>query len=332
MTPILLFVLTSGLSACAVGAALVYARQRLLDLPNQRSSHERPTPRGGGIGLVAALVATAGAAAWMDGAVRALPILAALVVVAALGWWDDHRPLSARFRLAIQALAAAVVIAALPLPGEVVAFGWLLPVGGAVGWVVALAAAVWIINLTNFMDGIDGIAGTQGFVAGLAYWVVLGGWSGSLAVACAGSCLGFLAWNWPPARIFLGDVGSTTLGLVFVVMMLACLQGGLPVEAVLLPIAPFFADATATLLRRAWNREHLATAHRSHLYQRLAARLGSHRVVTCLYAGLAVAGGVGAIGIARGWWPGFAASACWLLTFTACAVAARSGPGARVAR
>ena len=302
VTPDLLIVMlvSSLVSAVATRGVLQYAKSRLLDHPNERSSHATPTPRGGGLGLVigwaaGSAVAIAGGGGW-PGAL----VAAAVGAMSALGWADDHWHLSARIRLAIQLALVVVLVLAIGIPDHVVLAGLSLP--GPV-WVllpIATFGLAWLVNLTNFMDGIDGIAGAQGVVGCICLAVILQAtgipaWNPLMLLAGAGACCGFLVWNWPPARIFMGDVGSTSLGFLFASGVMAGAAAGVDLLILLLPLGPFVLDATCTLFRRAWRRERLSEAHRSHLYQRLARQWGSHRPVTVLYALLAVGGGGGAI-------------------------------------
>ncbi len=329
-----IFVVSTVLSAGAVAVVRLYARRALIDVPNERSSHVHPTPRGGGIGVVAALLA----AAAMLGDRPPLAVLGALAALCVLGAWDDHRPLSARSRLVVQALAVAASLSVMPPPDDLRLFAWQFPVPPWAFWAGSGLACMWMINLTNFMDGIDGIAGTQLLVGALAAWtlfVVVGasGWPPQLALATAGAALGFLGWNWPKARIFLGDSGSTVLGLAAWLLVWALVRVDVPLEVALLPFAPFVADGTATLLRRAMRREHLASPHRSHLYQRLAVAWGSHARVAALYGGLAIAGAVGShLALAR-LAPSWLLVAAWSASFTALVVyASRRSPAVRVER
>jgi UDP-N-acetylmuramyl pentapeptide phosphotransferase/UDP-N-acetylglucosamine-1-phosphate transferase len=219
---------------------------------------------------------------------------AAAAVVAAVSWWDDLRGLTFRIRLAVHAAAAAAVV--LVSPVQALDVPWLGAVdAGPAGTALAF---VWIVGLTNaynFMDGIDGIAGGQGVVAGVAL-AVAGAWAGlaelgGLAAASAAACAGFVLHNWPPARIFMGDVGSAFLGFSFAA--LACL-GAADRPAVLsvavLALWPFVFDTAFTFLRRLRRRENVFEAHRSHLYQRLVICGWSHALVSSLYVVLAAVG------------------------------------------
>jgi Fuc2NAc and GlcNAc transferase len=263
-------------------------REHWLDVPNERSSHSEATPRGGGVAVVVA--ASLGfLALWMLGAINgrlAAALLAGGGVVAAVGFRDDRRPVSAGVRLAVHLGAATFAVAAL---GGVppVRIGERLLDLGAVGHVLGVIAIAWTLNLFNFMDGIDGIAASQAvFVAvGAAVVAVAAGTAGAnLVPPCAviaAAAAGFLVWNWPPARIFMGDAGSGYLG--YVIAVLALFQVHRNAEALFIWLilgAAFFVDATVTLLARLLRGERIHEPHRTHAYQRLSRRWGSHRKVT----------------------------------------------------
>jgi UDP-N-acetylmuramyl pentapeptide phosphotransferase/UDP-N-acetylglucosamine-1-phosphate transferase len=276
---------------CAVGSALFtalavdYGRRRgLIDLPGQRRSHTAPTPRGGGVGIVASVGVVLAALA-VRGQLPLLPALGlagALLLVAAVGWWDDHHPLPPRLRLVVHAAAAAGFLLCLPME---------LPVLPALAlFAVLVFALVAAINVCNFMDGINGIAASQAglIAAGLAIAFVDAGspgW-GLLAAALAAACAGFLPFNLPRARIFLGDVGSGALGLlVGVLLLVAWLRGALPLPALLLLPSAFALDAGLTLLGRMRAGKRWTRPHREHLYQWLVRSGASHLAVTAAYAG-----------------------------------------------
>jgi UDP-N-acetylmuramyl pentapeptide phosphotransferase/UDP-N-acetylglucosamine-1-phosphate transferase len=271
-------------------------QRRIVDVPNERSSHTTPTPRGGGLMIVAGTLAglaftLSRGAEWPVRQITAF--FAAAILVAAVSWLDDLRSLSNRVRIVAHFSAAAIVMFGtgrlLELPGPE------LP-----SLVSALVTLIWIAGLTNaynFMDGIDGIAATQGVIAGLA-WIVLAAGSpttATLALLLAVSSFGFLLHNWPPARIFMGDVGSAFLGFAFAAIPLMPGGRGDLVTAALV-VWPFVFDTAFTFLRRLRRREAVFSAHRSHLYQRLVIAGMSHRSVTLLYGALA------AIGCALAWW------------------------------
>jgi Fuc2NAc and GlcNAc transferase len=266
----------------------------LLDVPNQRSSHERPTPRGGGLAVVIATAAGIVALAFLQRIDVPLALaLAGGLVVAGVGMLDDHRPLPARVRLVAHLAAAGWALYWLGgLPPLLI--NTHLAVPGALGYVLGALGIVWAINLFNFMDGIDGIAASEAIfiaLAAAALGAFLGVRSGvsiaALVFACA--CAGFLWWNWPPARIFLGDVGSGFLGFVIVVLAVAATRDNPVALWVWLMLGgAFFVDATVTLVRRTARGEAVHEAHRSHAYQALARRFLSHRAVTLAVAAVNV--------------------------------------------
>jgi Fuc2NAc and GlcNAc transferase len=273
----------AALSAALCAAAIGYARRRgLLDLPGRRRSHAVPTPRGGGIGIVVAMLAFALAPAAVGGDAMAATLAAALAAVAAVGWWDDHRPLSARLRLAVHlGAASAVAIGVLGAPSGPVA---------AMALALAVLAIAWSINLHNFIDGINGLLGLQA----LAVLAILAGLAaragqGELALWCAvgaAACAGFLPFNLPRARIFLGDVGSGALGLLLgALALLAWRRGLLDAGALLMLLSACAVDATATLLSRMARGRRWWRPHREHLYQWLVRGGASHARVALLYLG-----------------------------------------------
>lgn len=282
-----------AIAAFAVTALLAGLVRRLalawgvLDIPNDRSSHQRVTPRGGGIAIVATF--TLGMLVLALGGRLSHELLWALLPgglgVAVVGFLDDRGRVSAGMRLAVHVLAAVWAVSWLGgLPsvrlGDHVTY--LRPVTGAV---LAVLGIGWTLNLFNFMDGIDGIASAEALcVAGAG--AVLAAAAGNSGVAAAAgvlafSCAGFLGWNWSPARIFLGDVGSGYLGYVIAVLALAdSAHRPAAVWVWLILGGVFFVDASVTLVRRALRGERLHEAHRQHAYQRAALRWGSHAKVT----------------------------------------------------
>ena len=261
--------------------------QQLLDIPNARSSHVVATPRAGGLAIVLVTLAgllLAGVAEW----IRWAPIIGFAgsgMLVAAIGFLDDRRHVPRRWRLLAHGLAAVWVttwcggVPAVTVSGIPFDFGW-------VGLPLGTIYVMWLINLTNFMDGIDGITGIEVTTVcfGGAWLIVLLGMGASLwlpPVLLAAATIGFLIWNWPPAKIFLGDSGSGFLGLML---------GGLALHAgqvspllfwcwnILLGV--FVVDATMTLVRRTLRMDPIHEAHRTHAYQHAARRWRGHRPVT----------------------------------------------------
>ncbi len=264
-------------------------RRGLIDQPGERSSHQVPTPTGGGAGFVAALLMGL-LVLWVQSSETAvLAVTGCLLVMAALGWWDDHRPLSARLRFTVQVLVCLIALAVIGGVGDV------LPsfVGDQWLWCVfALVTMVWLVNLTNFMDGTDGLTGTQLVITLLLLAGMLfarGGWVPA-SVAWLGAAVigGFLPWNLPlpKARVFMGDVGSATGGLLLAVLCLWATHYNISVQVLFIAFAVFVVDATATLLRRMVNGEQWYNAHRQHAYQRLVRATGSHARVLLIYTGL----------------------------------------------
>ncbi len=265
----------------------IAAGSGVLDVPNARSSHGVPTPRGGGMAIV--LVTTVGLLVLtIRGAVE-LNLLYALcgggLAVALVGLADDRRSLSAATRLTVHFAAALWALAwlgglpTLQVGSHLVSLGW-------AGYVLGALGIVWAVNLFNFMDGIDGIAGTEAIFVALCGAMLNLAMGGNAGVGLAGlllaaACGGFLLWNWPPARIFLGDVGSGYLGYVIVVLAVAATRDSpIALWVWLILGGAFFVDATITLLRRILRNERVHEAHRSHAYQWLARRWGSHGKVT----------------------------------------------------
>ena len=277
-------------------------RRRVIDHPNERSLHEQPTPRGGGIGIVAPTVLVlAGASLWMPEVSKPALLFAVLsLCVAVVGLVDDIRGLSAVVRLVFQLAVGAVLVhflngwMSLDLPG--------LQRAGlqAFAMPIAVLFVVWLTNAYNFMDGIDGIAALQAIAAGIG-WVGAGHYLGDSLLATAGAVvaganLGFLVFNWSPASIFMGDVGAPFLGFLFAgLTAYASTQSAAAAAAGLYFVWPFLFDSVVTLIRRVTRRENLLRAHRSHLYQRLVLAGWSHRDTSLLYGALA------ALGVAAGW-------------------------------
>lgn len=285
-----IWVIAIAVAIVAVAVTGWVRRQALarhwLDLPTARSSHHSPTPRGGGLAIVIATTAGFAALRIVDAMEPRLlvALLGGGLAVAWIGFRDDRKPVRPAFRLTVHLAAAAWALAWLggvpPLQ-----FGERVVDFGVAGYALGVLAIGWVVNLFNFMDGVDGLAASEAAFMGLA-GALLSGYSGALDTAAAGvvfaaGCLGFLAWNWPPARIFMGDVGSGFLGYVLAVLALAAMwHSPVALFAWLVLGAVFFVDATVTLVRRLLRGERVHEAHRSHAYQWLSRRWGSHRSVT----------------------------------------------------
>ncbi|MBK8006560.1 MAG: glycosyltransferase family 4 protein [Gemmatimonadetes bacterium] len=284
-----------------------------LDHPGHRSLHDRPTPRTGGLAVLAAIGAGLLGSGWarpLSGA--GVGVLAGLVAVAAVSLADDRAGVRAGYRFLVHLLAAGLAVGSAPDSGgrrARAARGY-----GDSGGVLGL---VWMINLYNFMDGMDGFAGGMSLAGfgGLALLALPWGptWYPLACAVVAAAALGFLGWNFPPARIFLGDVGSAPLGyLAGVGILTGAGLGAFPLPCGLLVFLPFIADASFTLARRIVAGERFWEPHRTHLYQRLVLAGWSHRrVVLWEYLLMALTGGTGLLVAPRGAQVAWVALGAW---------------------
>jgi UDP-N-acetylmuramyl pentapeptide phosphotransferase/UDP-N-acetylglucosamine-1-phosphate transferase len=274
-------------------------RRKILDVPNERSSHTVPTPRGGGLVIILVCLLFYSIYATFIAGDFSFGYFAGAVLIAVVSWFDDLKSVSPALRFLVHAVGAALAISALgywqkiyfPFAGEIDF--------GSFGIIITFFWIIWLTNAYNFMDGIDGIAGTQGLTAGIGW--LLAGFHFNLDVTSflggvlAFSNLGFLMHNWQPARIFMGDVGSAFLGYTFAVLPLVAaseMQGSqssalLPAASVFL-VWMFVFDTLYTFFRRLLRGEKFWLAHRSHLYQRLVISGYRHGFVTLLYGVLSV--------------------------------------------
>jgi len=264
---LLLAIAAAALSWSLIGIfTLVMTASRRLEPPNARSMHSVPVPAGAGIAMVGTTLALW---TWWHGRVDGahLVLLTSFAGLGALSWIDDRRQLPAVIRLSAQALVVALCLAALPSDARVMEVGPLILERILLG-----LAWLWFINLFNFMDGIDGLAGSETIAVALGYLALLT-YAGladpfwRLALVIAASAAGYLFWNWHPARVFMGDAGSIPLGFLLGWLMLDLALRGQWAAGLILPLY-FVADATFTLLARAYRGEKLWQAHRQHFYQR----------------------------------------------------------------
>ncbi|MEE9356186.1 MAG: glycosyltransferase family 4 protein [Methylococcaceae bacterium] len=262
-----------------------------MDIPNDRSSHTVPTPSGGGLAIVGSFyigMFWLGLTGTIQQSVLAA-IIPATLVVAVIGQWDDIRPIPARWRMAVHMAATIWVlfciggITSIQFGSNIIHLGWF-------GWMFAGVLLVWHLNLFNFMDGIDGLAGMQVvyicFSATLItfFFSFQTGVSGQqnvewLTITLGLATIGFLYWNWPPAKIFMGDVGSGFLGLaVGIVLLVSVRSNQLNLGVWLILLAAFLIDASYTLLRRMLTGKKWYQAHCTHAYQQAAKKFGHLRV------------------------------------------------------
>ena len=287
-------------AATALTSVLLYSLLRsgvawrlAVDEPNLRSLHVTPIPRCGGWGLLPPVLLEC----LLLGR-SYLPLLAALLLLAAVCWWDDRYLLSARVRLATQCLAAAIAIyCSMPMPPAIMIFCFVL--------------IVWGANLFNFMDGANGLSGAM-LLTGFASYAIAGyGIDSSIAsfsATLSGAALGFLFFNWGQAKLFLGDIGSVPAGFLMAVIGLYGWQQNIwPAWFPFLVFAPFFCDASLTLLRRMFKGEPVWQAHRQHFYQRLILSGYTHTQTGSLWLAMMIVSGALAIEIR-----GRTASAVWI--------------------
>jgi UDP-N-acetylmuramyl pentapeptide phosphotransferase/UDP-N-acetylglucosamine-1-phosphate transferase len=297
MSTQLILYLTLGcvvISAAATGLVLLWLRRRqIVDEPNHRSSHDRPVPRGGGLAIVPIVALCWIVMTALDAApLGTLVAVAVAIGLAVLSWRDDRGGLPVWLRLAAQ--IGGIVIAVFFLPGAGHVFQNLLP--PAVDYAVTALLWVWFVNLFNFMDGIDGITGSETVMIGLGVMLVavLAAENDSgaipLGASIAAAGLGFLAWNWQPAKLFLGDVGSIPLGFLLGWLLLGLAGAGHWAPAIILPLY-YLGDATLTLLYRILRGRRFWEAHREHFYQRAVQNGLSHAAVVLRI----VAGNIGLV-------------------------------------
>lgn len=263
-----------------------YALSRsLIDVPNARSSHTIPRPRGGGVAIVLSFV-IATVAMFVSGLMslnQVAPLLGAGILVAMLGFLDDHGHIAARWRLLGHFLAASWALYWIGGLAPISFFGLSIDFG-IVGYLGAAVFLVWMLNLYNFMDGIDGIASVEALAvcggAAFLYWFQ-GGGSAVGPILLSGAVLGFLCWNFPPAKIFMGDAGSGFLGIILGIFVLQAAWVSPDLFwAWLILLGVFIVDATTTLIRRLMRGEKVYEAHRSHAYQFASRRYQQHLPVT----------------------------------------------------
>lgn len=315
MAPLLAAALTAAITTALLAVLVPVLRRRgVIDVPGDRSSHDVPTPRGGGAAIavgVAIGYAAAGGGFWAA--------LALGLAAGAVGLVDDVRSLSATTRLAAQALIVVVSVPFLIAAMDSAA-GWVVAFG-----VVVAVGAVGFINAFNFMDGINGISASQLLVAGAAWWIA-GAVEASDALEAAGAvtvaaAIAFAPWNFPRARVFLGDVGSYFAGAWLAGVSVMATVAGVPLEATAAPLLLYVADTGFTLITRVRRGERWSAPHRDHVYQTLLRNGWSHVRTTATVTGFLVVSAAGGLLALTGSWTwrllGWAAVAAALTAYLA---------------
>lgn len=255
-------------------------KNNLIDTPNERSSHTTPTPRGGGLSIVITFLTAVTFIDFFTSDIT-IAIIGSGTVIAIIGFWDDHNHIAAKWRLLAHFAASFWILYWLGGIPKIQIFTYSID-AGIFGLILVAFLLVWLLNLFNFMDGIDGIAASEAiFIScGGAFFSWLNGLNGLLfiSLALASSTIGFLILNWPPAKIFLGDVGSGFLGLMLGIIAYANIIEDGVVWVWLILFAVFLVDSGITLIRRIINGDKWYNAHCSHAYQHAARRWGHKRV------------------------------------------------------
>lgn len=273
--------------------------KQLLDVPNERSSHTRPTPRGGGLIIFVSVLFFY--SLYLNIRTEEVPVyfVFGAFLIGLISWFDDLYEVHFGWRFLIQTIAASVTVWGLGYWDRLYIPLWGDQTLGLIGIPLTIFWIVWLTNAFNFMDGIDGIAGFQAVIAGFGWYVVCLLFdieiTGMLGIFTAVAGLAFLYYNWPPAKIFMGDVGSAFLGFTYAVIpLLAGRRAGAAEDIYLLPLIavllvwPFVFDTVFTFLKRLVRGERVWEAHRKHLYQSLIIVGWSHRAVTILYAAASI--------------------------------------------
>ena len=287
----LLWLILFAASAAGTWAFVHYAtRTELMDTPNHRSSHSTPTPRGGGIVIV--ILATSiwilAAALDMLSLKQGLALIIAGAIVAITGYMDDkgHVSKGTRFSAHILASISAVILLS-PLPSVAVSASYTLDLNHILTLPIVIIAIVWLTNLYNFMDGIDGIATSEALcvlmASGITLYLMGETDQAKLLALLFSIVLGFLIWNWSPAKLFMGDVGSTYLGMSFGILALITAEA-LSIWFWIIILATFIGDATWTLIARIFTGQNWREPHRLHAYQKVSPAQQQHKSATLLYS------------------------------------------------
>ncbi len=274
MTVTILLLLVGSFSLTALLTKLLHRHLSVMDVPNERSMHETPVPRGGGLAIMSVILA--GITYYVPNSYLIAPVAILMLV----SWLDDKYKLSAALRLLAHLTAA--FLGCLALGDSFMLFDGLLPF-----WADRLIMVIcwaWIINLYNFMDGIDGITATQTMAIAIGVGLFVSflhlplPYGIEIATIAFGACGGFLLYNWHPAKIFMGDVGSVPLGFLVGFFMFKLVSMGYPLPALLIPLY-YLTDSGITITRRALRGEKIWKPHREHFYQRATTSIGNPKPV-----------------------------------------------------
>ncbi len=298
----LILITTLYLSDLGIKRMILWATSKgILDVPGERSSHSIATPTGGGIvialvTIIVYLISSTILPSWFKFDIASF--LIASIVIALIGWMDDLYSVSALWRFSIQSVVAVFMIVTVGLYDEIGIYDYSISLSW-LGFPITFLWIVGLINAFNFMDGIDGNAGGISVVAGI-FWCLISIYQGELSLFVLSilvimSCFGFLMHNWHPAKIFMGDSGSTFLGFTFAVIPLFMYQSTgnikIPIVGVLI-VSPWIWDAIYTFLRRLFRKESVFTAHRTYMYQRLTTAGYSHSLGSAIYIALCMLTGM----------------------------------------
>lgn len=311
MAFLLLILFTFALSWLLVNRLCHLLQNHLVDIPNSRSSHTQPTPSAGGLGFATAFAIATPLLPILTPTLNPIPtpLWLALIPLALISLIDDYRDLSISLRFTVQLITALVVVyqcGPFPMP-------WLQqlgPYGNALAFGLTVIGFLSLVNFYNFMDGLDGIVG--GVTAIQLSFLALWHHQPQLWLAVA-SLLGFLYWNWAPARIFMGDIGSTLLGAVVAIALLYPAESVPHAWAALPILLPLMADALYTIASRLWRRENIFQAHRRHISQRLQQSGWCHSRVAIVYI-------LATSSVALSLWQ-FTGAPLWVLATTPLAIA-----------
>jgi Fuc2NAc and GlcNAc transferase len=285
MAIIILMVIVLLFSIVVTAIYINYSiKNEIIDIPNDRSSHTHPTPRGGGISISLSIIIGAIITYYLGflSIFEFAAIFGSILIIAIVGWFDDHNDISFYWRIIFYSVASIWCMFWVGSLDSIKIGSIILPMSLPVGSVVTFLGLVWFTNLYNFMDGTDGLAAIQAICAALFSGILLlytkHDGLALISFIILSSCVGFLYWNFPPAKIFMGDIGSCVLGFTFgLLAVMSDLSGAIPVSVWCILLSVFICDSTFTLLKRILDGDKWYSAHRSHAYQRLAQMGMSHK-------------------------------------------------------